>query len=184
LLAIVDPEDEVIVFEPFYENYGPDATLCGARPVFVPLRPPDFTFDRDQLAAAFSPHTKAIVVNTPNNPTGRVFTPDELEAIAAEFRIGLDRLYRGLEPGAFRPRLPEGAYYLLCDVSHLGFDDDVVFARWLVERVGVAGVPGSAFFSRPELGRGLIRFTFCKQPETLDVAAARLAEVPRIAHQM
>src|SRR5438093_485412 len=286
LLAIVDPEDEVIVFEPFYENYGPDATLCGARPVFVPLRPPDFTFDRDQLAAAFSPRTKAIVVNTPNNPTGRVFTPDELEAIAAlcrrhdviavtdeiyehivyqgrhvpiatltdmaertitisgfsktfsvtgwrvgtivappeltgairkvhdfltvgapaplqqacavglrlgpdyytrlaaEYRMRRDHLYRGLEAGGFRPRLPEGAYYLLCDVSHLGFDDDVVFARWLVERVGVAGVPGSAFFSRPELGRGLIRFTFCKQLETLDAAAARLAEVPRIAHQM
>ena len=286
LLAIVDPDDEVIVFEPFYENYGPDATLCGARPIFVPLRPPDFTFDRDQLAAAFSPRTKAIVVNTPNNPTGRVFTPDELEAIAAlcrrhdviavtdeiyehivyqgrhvpiatlhdmaertitisgfsktfsvtgwrvgtivapadltaairkvhdfltvgapaplqqacavglrlgpayytrlaaEYRLRRDRLHRGLEAGGFRPRLPEGAYYLLCDISHFGFDDDVAFSRWLVERVGVAGVPGSAFFSRPELGRGLIRFTFCKRHETLDAAAARLTEVPRLAHLM
>src|ERR671934_69158 len=82
LLAVVDPDDEVIVFEPFYENYGPDATLCGARPVFVPLRPPEFTFDRDELAAAFSSRTKAIVVNTPNNPTGRVFRRDELESIA------------------------------------------------------------------------------------------------------
>ena len=91
LLAIVDPEDEVIVFEPFYENYGPDATLCGARPVFVPLRPPDFTFDRDQLAAAFSPHTKAIVVNTPNNPTGRVYPANTLEALARVLTVASER---------------------------------------------------------------------------------------------
>ena len=82
LLAIVDPGQEVIVFEPFYENYGPDAALCGARPVYVPLRGPAFTFDRDELAAAFSPRTKAIIVNTPNNPTGRVFDREELSAIA------------------------------------------------------------------------------------------------------
>jgi aminotransferase len=283
LLAIVDPADEVIVFEPFYENYGPDATLCGARPVFVPLRPPGFTFDPDELAAAFSPRTKAIVVNTPNNPTGRVLTVAELDLIAAhcrerdviavtdeiyehivydrphvpiatregmaertitisgfsktfsvtgwrvgtivapasltgairkvhdfltvgapaplqqacavalrlghtyyerlasEYRERRDRLHAALAAGGFRPQLPEGAYYLLCDISALGFPDDVAFARWLVERVGVAGVPGSAFFSRPELGRGLIRFTFCKRAETLDAAATRLAEVPRLA---
>src|SRR5918911_1359726 len=70
LLAIVDPGDEVIVFEPFYENYGPDAAICGATPVFVPLRPPDFRFDADELRRAFSARTKAIIVNTPNNPTG------------------------------------------------------------------------------------------------------------------
>ena len=284
LLAIIDPGDEVIVFEPFYENYGPDATLCGARPVFVPLRPPDFTFDRDELAAGFTPRTKAIIVNTPNNPTGRVFTSAELEAIAeqcrrhdviavtdeiyehivyegqhrpiatldemadrtitisgfsktfsvtgwrvgtivaaseltaairkvhdfltvgapaplqqacamalrlgqsyyerlaSEYRARRDRLHAALAAAGFHPRLPEGAYYLLCDISHTGFADDVAFARWLVEKVGVAGVPGSAFFSRPELGRGLIRFTFCKRPETLDAAAARLAGAPRLAH--
>jgi aminotransferase len=284
LLAVVDPGDEVVVFEPFYENYGPDATLCGARPVFVPLRAPDFTFDRDELAAAFTPRTKAIVVNTPNNPTGRVFTRDELEAIAelcrrhdvlavtdeiyehivyegahvpiatladmaertitisgfsktfsvtgwrvgtivaapeltgairkvhdfltvgapaplqqacaaalrigppyyqrlaAEYRERRDRLHAALVAGGFTTKLPEGAYYLLCDISHLGFADDVAFARWLVETVGVAGVPGSAFFSRPELGRTLIRFTFCKRAETLDAAAARLADAARLAH--
>ena len=284
LLAIVDPDDEVIVFEPFYENYGPDATLCGARPVFVPLRAPDFTFDADELAAAFTSRTKAIVLNTPNNPTGRVFTPAELETIAAlcmrhdvlavtdeiyehivyegahlpiatldgmaertitisgfsktfsvtGWRIGTivappeltgairkvhdfltvgapaplqqacavaldlgapyyeglssgyrarrDRLHAALVAGGFRPHLPEGAYYLLCDISQFGFDDDVAFARWLVEKVGVAGVPGSAFFSRPELGRGLIRFTFCKRDETLDAAAARLGDASRLAH--
>ncbi|HYY55125.1 MAG TPA: aminotransferase class I/II-fold pyridoxal phosphate-dependent enzyme [Candidatus Dormibacteraeota bacterium] len=283
LLAVVDPDDEVIVFEPFYENYGPDATLCGARPVFVPLRPPEFTFDRDELAAAFSSRTKAIVVNTPNNPTGRVFRRDELESIAdlcrrqdvlavtdeiyehivydgahvpiatlegmdertitisgfsktfsvtgwrvgtivappeltgairkvhdfltvgapaplqqacaaalrlgrpyyerlaAEYRARRDRLHAALVAGGFNPRLPEGAYYLLCDIAHLGFADDVAFARWLVEKVRVAGVPGSAFFSRPELGRGLIRFTFCKRADTLDAAAERLANAARVA---
>src|SRR5207302_8663315 len=83
LLAIVDPGDEVVVLEPFYENYGPDAAICGATPVFVPLRPPEYAFDRDELRAAFSARTKAIIVNTPNNPSGRVFTRAELELIAA-----------------------------------------------------------------------------------------------------
>src|SRR2546423_4400060 len=82
LLAIVDPGDEVVVLEPFYENYGPDAAICGATPIFVPLRPPDFTFDPDELRRAFSSRTKAIIVNTPNNPTGRIFTRDELAFIA------------------------------------------------------------------------------------------------------
>jgi len=81
-LALVDPDDEVIVFEPFYENYGPDAILAGAKPVFVPLEPPDWHFDRERLAAAFTSRTKAIIVNTPHNPTGRVFSREELAAIA------------------------------------------------------------------------------------------------------
>jgi aminotransferase len=83
MLALVDPGDEVIVFEPFYENYGPDAVLCGAVPRFVPLRPPDWHFDGDELSAAFGPRTRAIVLNTPNNPTGKVFTRAEMETIAA-----------------------------------------------------------------------------------------------------
>jgi len=82
LLALVDPGDEVIVLEPFYENYGPDTDIAGARPMYVPLRPPENTFDRDELRKAFGPRTKAIIVNTPNNPTGRVFTRDELTFIA------------------------------------------------------------------------------------------------------
>jgi len=81
VLALVDPGEEVIVFEPFYENYGPDAVLCGARPVYVPLRPGE-RLDLDRLAAAFSPRTRAIVVNTPGNPSGVVFTRDELAGIA------------------------------------------------------------------------------------------------------
>src|ERR1043165_2403785 len=81
-LAIVDPGGEVIVLEPFSENYGPDADICGAKPVYVPLLPPDNVFDPDRLRAAFSARTKAIIVNTPNNPTGRVFTRAELQTIA------------------------------------------------------------------------------------------------------
>ncbi len=82
MLALVDPGDEVVVFEPFYENYGPDAVLCGAVPRFVRLREPDWSFDPDELAQAFGTRTKAIVINTPNNPTGKVFTREELEQIA------------------------------------------------------------------------------------------------------
>ncbi len=83
MLALIEPGDEVIVFEPFYENYVPDAALAGAKLVFVPLRPPTYSFDPDELRAAFSPRTKAIVVNTPNNPSGRVLRRAELEQIAA-----------------------------------------------------------------------------------------------------
>jgi aminotransferase len=83
LLALVNPGEEVIVFEPFYENYGPDAILCGATPRFVRLREPDWSYDPAELERAFSDRTKAIIINTPNNPTGKVFTRDELEHIAA-----------------------------------------------------------------------------------------------------
>ncbi len=276
LLAIVDPGDEVIVLEPFYENYGPDADIAGAKPVFVPLRPPDNVFDPDELRAAFSPRTKAIIVNTPNNPTGRVFTRAELELIAGlcrehdviavtdeiyehirydgehipiatldgmaertvtisgasktfsvtgwrvgwivappeltaairkvhdfvtvgapaplqeaiasglelsrpyydrlanEYRERRDHLVRLLDAAGFSPNIPQGAYYVVCDIRPFGFDDDVAFANWLVREIGVAGVPGSSFFSRRELGRDLIRFTFCKTADLLDEAGARL----------
>ncbi|MDH3457237.1 MAG: aminotransferase class I/II-fold pyridoxal phosphate-dependent enzyme [Gemmatimonadota bacterium] len=81
MLALVDPGDEVVIFEPFYENYGPDVILCGARPVYVPM-PVDAPIDLDLLATAFSSRTRAIIINTPNNPTGRVLSRSELEAIA------------------------------------------------------------------------------------------------------
>jgi len=83
MMAIVDPGDEVVVFEPFYENYGPDAILSGATPRYVTLHEPSWTFDPDELAAAFNDRTKAIIINTPNNPTGKVFSREELETIAA-----------------------------------------------------------------------------------------------------
>jgi aminotransferase len=82
LLAVTNPGDELVIFEPYYENYGPDAQLCGAQPKFVKLHPPDWRFDPAELRRAFSPRTKAIILNSPNNPTGRVFDRQELEAIA------------------------------------------------------------------------------------------------------
>ncbi len=82
LLAVVDPGDEIVLFEPFYENYGPDTQLCGATSRYVTLRAPDWTFDPDELRAAFNSRTKAIILNSPNNPTGKVFSRAELECIA------------------------------------------------------------------------------------------------------
>jgi aspartate/methionine/tyrosine aminotransferase len=98
MMAIINPGDEVIVFEPFYENYGPDAILSGATPRFVKLKAPDWTFDRDELARAFTPRTKALILNTPNNPTGKVFTREELEfirdlAIRANAYVITDEIY-------------------------------------------------------------------------------------------
>jgi len=283
LLALVDPGDEVIVLEPFYENYGPDADIAGARPVYVALRPPENVFDRDELRKAFGPRTKAIIVNTPNNPTGRVFTRDELtfiaslciehdvvavtdeiyehiryegehipmatlpgmaertvtisgasktfsvtgwrvgwivappeltagirkvhdfvtvgapaplqeavaaglamgrpyyDSLSAEYRKRRDLLVPALEAAGFAPRKPEGAYYVLCDITPFGFDDDTAFARWLVSEVGVAGVPGSSFYSEPALGKHLIRFTFCKTHDVLTAAAERLMRTRELA---
>src|ERR1700737_2649690 len=82
LLAVLDPGDEVVIFEPYYENYGPDSIISGAVPRFVRLREPNWTFDAAELEAVFNNHTRAIIINTPNNPTGKVFAKDELQFIA------------------------------------------------------------------------------------------------------
>ena len=277
LLALVNPDDEVIVFEPFYENYGPDTILSGATPRYVTLREPDWCFDEKELAAAFNNKTRAIIINTPNNPTGKVFSLAELELIArlcvrwgvvaitdeiyehilydgtrhismaslpgmgdltvtinsvsktyslTGWRVGwaiaskeitasirkvhdfltvgaahplqigaavalkmspsyyetLGGAYREkrdffigvLEQAGFRVYKPLGAYYIMTDVGHFGFADDVACSLHLVEHVGVATVPGSAFYHRQELGRTKVRFCFPKKTETLQGAAGRL----------
>jgi aspartate/methionine/tyrosine aminotransferase len=86
-----------------------------------------------------------------------------------------------LETAGFAPRRPEGAYYVLCDITPFGFDDDTAFARWLTREVGVAGVPGSSFYSEPTLGKHLIRFTFCKTQDVLEAAAQRLMRTGELA---
>ncbi|HZU07335.1 MAG TPA: aminotransferase class I/II-fold pyridoxal phosphate-dependent enzyme [Chloroflexota bacterium] len=286
MLAVVDPGDEVVVFEPFYENYGPDAVLAGARPRYVPLHPPDWRFDPDALRAAFGPRTRAIVVNTPHNPTGKVFTREELAQIAAlcqqwnvvaitdeiyehlvyegeHVRLatlpgmwertitisGLSKTYSvtgwrlgyliaperlttpirrvhdfltvgaaaplqeaaavalrlppsyytalladyserravlcaGLEAAGFRVYRPAGAYYVMTDITDLvtasaaggePLADDVAFVRAMIERVGVAAVPGSSFYADRARGRTQVRFAFPKQRATLEEAVRRLA---------
>jgi aminotransferase len=277
MLATLDPGDEVVMFEPFYENYNPDAILTGVTARHVALRPPDWTFDEAELRGAFTDRTRAIVLNTPNNPTGKVFARDELASIAAlcdrfdavaitdeiyehltydgathapiamvpgmeertitisalsktyavtGWRVGWavaarplmagirsvhdfltvaaatplqlagvealalpDAYYerirgeyaerravmlRALEQSGFDAAPPRGAYYVMADVSHLGLGSDIETARHMVEREGVAVVPGSSFFSHPDLGRHLVRFAFCKRLETLTAAADRL----------
>jgi aspartate/methionine/tyrosine aminotransferase len=282
MLGILDPGDEVVVFEPFYENYGPDAILSGAIPRYVTLHEPDWSIDPDELRAAFGPTTRAIVVNSPHNPTGKVFTREELTLIAElcqEFdavaftddiyehlvyegehvplatipgmadrtvsihsmsktysvtgwrigwtiaspalSVGIRRVHDFLTVGAAAPlqaaavtalhfpdgyyrelvaeyrerravllpalraagfRIhddPAGAYYVMTDIRDLVRDgeDDVALALRLIDDPGVAAVPGSSFFSRPELGRTKLRFAFPKRLETLEAAAARLARL-------
>ena len=280
MLALLDPGDEVVVFEPFYENYGPDAILSGAVPRYVTLHEPDWSIDPDELRAAFGPRTRAVVLNSPHNPTGKVFTRAELEHIAAlcaEFdcyvftddiyehitygpehipmatvdgmaartvainslsktysvtgwRVGWviapaaltaairkvhdfltvgaaaplqaagavalrlpdsyyqalaaaylerrDTLIAALASAGFRTFVPNGAYYVMTDISDLTDEDDVTFARRMTASPGVATVPGSSFYSRPELGRSKIRFAFPKKLATLEAAASRLAQLP------
>ena len=277
LMAIVNSGEEVIVFEPFYENYGPDTILCNAKPRFITLHEPDWHFDEKELTKAFNNKTKAIIINTPNNPTGKVFSREELQFIAdlclkwgviaatdeiyehilydgakhismaslpgmrdqtitvnsisktyslTGWRVGwaiapehlttsirkvhdfltvgaphplqeaaatalrIDRSYyttlagnyqerreffsRVLEETGFRIYRPHGAYYIMTDVGHFGFPDDVAFAFHLVEKYGVATVPGSSFYSRSSLGKTKIRFCFPKKKETLEQAAEKL----------
>jgi aspartate/methionine/tyrosine aminotransferase len=281
MLAIINPGDEIVVFEPFYENYGPDAILSGATPRFVKLSPPDWTYDDKELAAAFGPHTKAIILNTPNNPTGKVFTSRELEFIrdlcvrwnafcitdeiyehilydgtehismaridgmrdrtivingmsktysvtgwrvgwaiappeptaairkvhdfltvgaaaplqqagaialkspesyykklATDYAVRRERLLKILTAAGFTIFKPHGAYYIMTDISGFGFPDDVAFAKFLVEKVGVAVVPGSSFYNDPRDGATQVRFTFCKKETTLAAAEERLSRLP------
>ena len=276
LLGLVDPGQEVVVFEPYYDSYRAALAMAGAVPRFVTLRPPDFAIDEAELRAAFGERTRAILVNTPHNPTGRVFTCAELELIASlcierdclaitdevyerlvfegehvrlaslpgmwqrtvslsslgktfsltgwkigwsvapaalsrgvrsahqfltfavstpmqqaavaalrapasyfeelltSYRARRDELVSGLEALGFGVRPPEGTYFVLADHTRFGFPDDVAFCRHLIEEVGVATIPPSAFYHDPAAGRSLIRFAFCKSIETLRAALERM----------
>src|SRR5437879_3000951 len=180
LLAVLNPADEVIIFEPFYENYGPGCIISGARPVFVPLEPPDFSFDGDRLRGAVTSRTRAIILNSPNNPTGKVFSRSELQAIA-NLSLARDLLWGYIEKAGFVAWKPRGAYYILTDVAHFlkRYDvlDDTAFAMWLIRNVGVATVPGSSFYAHPELGRTKIRFCFPKTDDMLRDAGERLLKL-------
>lgn len=280
MMTACDPGDRVIVFSPFYENYAADAVLSGAQPVYVPLRPPDFDFDRAQLRAAFAGGAKAIVVCNPSNPTGKVFTREELEFIlrlaeehnayvitdepyehivyephahvyasalpGAEKRVvvcnslsktysitgwrlgyvqacpefiaqarkvhdfltvgaaaplqeaaiaalelpdsyyaGLHEMYAGkralfldcLRRTGLSFTEPQGAYYVMVDITPLGFATDTEAAEWMIRQIGVAGVPGSSFFREPE--QRYIRFHFAKREETLRAAGEKLERLKK-----
>ena len=280
MLAVLSPGDEVVVFEPFYENYNPDTQLCGAETRYVTLHPPDWRFDPDELRRAFTPRTKAIVLNTPNNPTGKVFSRDELAVIAElcqEFdalaitdeiyehivydgavhmpiaslpgmrehsilinslsktysvtgwRVGWvlappdltdsirkvhdfltvgaaaplqhagvcalglgpdyyreltekytarrDYLVAALESAGFHCFIPRGSYYIMTDITQFGFASDTEFATHLVEKIGVAAVPGSSFYAHSGAGDRKVRFCFCKKYETLETARYQLQKL-------
>ena len=306
MMATVDAGEEVVVFEPFYENYAPDAILSDATPRHVPLYRTDngFVFDRDELRAVFNEKTKGIIICNPNNPTGKVFTRNELEFIAGlckEFdalaftdeiyehiiyegmrdegvgmksggqlttdnrppttahicmanidgmrertvvvnslsktysvtgwRVGyciappditsairkvhdfltvgaanplqhagayalslppsyydeLQREYQKkrdfivpvLQNAGFKCDLPDGAYYVMCDISNFGFANDIEFTKHLIREIGVAVVPGSSFYHDSAMGSQMVRFCFCKKDETLEAAAERLSKLSR-----
>ncbi len=278
MMTVVNPGDKVVIFSPFYENYTADTILTGAEPIYVPLVPPTFDFDPHLLEDAFRQGAKALVLCNPSNPTGKVFSREELEVIAdivirhdgyvitdevyehivyaphrhvyisslpgmwertiscsslsktysiTGWRLGyviapehiIDRVKKvhdfltvgaaaplmeaatvglcfpdsyydelrnhythmrdlfcnGLREFGLRFTEPQGAYYVLLDVSEYGVRDDLRFCEWLAEHVGVGAVPGSCFFR--EDVRHLIRFHFAKKDETLTAALDRLSEL-------
>ena len=275
MMTVANPGDKVIVFSPFYENYGADTILSGAEPIYVPLYPPAFNFDPEELEDAFRRRPKALILCNPSNPCGKVFTKAELETIAAlakrydayvitdevyehivyapnhhtyfaslpgmwertiscsslsktysitGWRLGYtiappeitervkkvhdfltvgaaaplqeavipglkfgqdyydgllavytrkrDLFLKGLDDIGLIHNVPQGAYYVLMDISEFGFDSDLAFCEALAEKVGVGAVPGSSFFREPV--NHLIRFHFAKRDETLREALDRL----------
>ena len=278
MMTVANPGDKVVIFSPFYENYGADTILSGAQPIYVPLKPPQFNFDPEELEDAFRQGPKALILCNPSNPCGKVFTRQELEFIATlagkydtyvitdevyehilyaphthtyfaalpgmwertiscsslsktysvtGWRLGytiapeeiterLKKVHDFLTVGAAAPlqeaiipglnfgqdyyddlqakythkrdlfvkglrdiglghTVPEGAYYILMDISEFGYDSDLEFCEVLAEKVGVGAVPGSSFFKEPV--NHLIRFHFAKKDETLNEALNRLNDI-------
>lgn len=278
MMSVTNPGDKVIVFSPFYENYGADTILSGADPIYVPLIPPTFRFDAEVLEDAFRQKPKAIIVCNPSNPCGKVFTREELTIIAdlakkydtfvitdevyehilykphehtymaslpgmkertitcnslsktysiTGWRLGYtqanpqiterikkvhdfltvgaaaplqeaavtglkfgdnyykdlqekythkrDLFLRGLDTIGLSHTVPEGAYYILIDISEFGYESDLEFAEVLAQKVGVGSVPGSSFFKEPE--NRYVRLHFAKKDETLNEALNRLGDI-------
>ncbi|WP_448909032.1 pyridoxal phosphate-dependent aminotransferase [Holdemanella biformis] len=278
MMSVCDPNDKVIVFSPFYENYGADTILCGADPIYVPLHPPVFNFDREELENAFKQNPKALILCNPSNPCGKVFSKEELEYIASlaikyDTYVITDEVYEHIVyapykhtyfaslPGMFERTIscsslsktysitgwrlgyciapeniieqikkvhdfltvgaaaplqeaavvglefsdayydelqklythkkdlfinglkelniphtePQGAYYVMVDISEFGYDSDLDFCVDLIKNVGVAAVPGSSFFKEEE--NRYIRFHFAKKDETLLAALDRLKDM-------
>jgi len=278
VMTVTDPGDKIVIFSPFYENYGADTILSGAEPIYVPLVPPEFNFDPEVLEDAFRQHPKALILCNPSNPCGKVFTRDELMLIAslaekydvyvitdevyehilyapnvhtyfaslpgmfdrtiscsslsktysvtgwrlgytianAEITDRIKKVHDFLTVGAAAPlqeavipglnfgqdyydalqakytekralflkglddigiahTVPQGAYYILMDISEFGFESDLEFCELLAKDVGVGAVPGSSFFREPV--NHLIRFHFAKKNETLYEALNRLESV-------
>ena len=280
MMTVANPGDKVIVFSPFYENYGADTILSGAEPIYVPLNPPAFDFDPEVLEDAFRQHPKALILCNPSNPCGKVFTRQELEIIASlaqkydayvitdevyehiiyapnrhtyfatlpgmwdrtiscsslsktysitGWRLGYtiappeiterikkvhdfltvgaaaplqeavipglrfgqeyydellkkythkrDLFLQGLDDLGLAHTTPQGAYYVLLDISEFGYDSDIAFCEDLARLVGVGAVPGSSFFREPV--NHLIRLHFAKRDETLAEALNRLEQLRR-----
>ena len=278
MMSVCDPNDKVIVFSPFYENYGADTILCGANPIYVPLHPPVFNFDKEELENAFKQNPKALILCNPSNPCGKVFSKEELEYIASlavkyDTYVITDEVYEHIVyapykhtyfaslPGMFERTIscsslsktysitgwrlgyciapeniieqikkvhdfltvgaaaplqeaavvglefkndyydelqklythkkdlfinglkelniphtePQGAYYVMVDISEFGYDSDLDFCVDLIKNVGVAAVPGSSFFKEEE--NRYIRFHFAKKDETLLAALNRLKDM-------
>ncbi len=278
MMSVCDPNDKVIVFSPFYENYGADTILCGANPIYVPLHPPVFNFDKKELENAFKQNPKALILCNPSNPCGKVFSKEELEYIASlaikyDTYVITDEVYEHIVyapykhtyftslPGMFERTIscsslsktysitgwrlgyciapeniieqikkvhdfltvgaaaplqeaavvglefkdnyydelqklythkkelfinglkelniphtePQGAYYVMIDISEFGYDSDLDFCVDLIKNVGVAAVPGSSFFKEEE--NRYIRFHFAKKDETLLAALDRLKDM-------
>lgn len=277
MMSVCDPNDKVIVFSPFYENYGADTILCGADPIYVPLHPPVFNFDKEELENAFKQNPKALILCNPSNPCGKVFSKEELEYIASlaikyDTYVITDEVYEHIVyapykhtyfaslPGMFERTIscsslsktysitgwrlgyciapeniieqikkvhdfltvgaaaplqeaavvglefsdayydelqklythkknlfinglkelniphtePQGAYYVMVDISEFGYDSDLDFCVDLIKNVGVAAVPGSSFFKEENR---YIRFHFAKKDETLLAALDRLKDM-------
>lgn len=283
MMSVTNPGDNVIVFSPFYENYGADTILTGATPIYVPLNPPEFTFNKEELEEAFKKNVKAIVVCNPSNPCGKVFTYEELSYIGelakkydtfvitdevyehilyepnkhiymstlpgmkertivcnslsktysiTGWRLGyviapedvierVKKVHDFLTVGAAAPLMeaatvgllfdddyykelqshythmknlfcgglrklgfnfvePQGAYYVMVDVSEFGVKDDIKFCEWMIKEVGVAAVPGSSFFK--EDIHNYVRFHYAKVDDTLNAALERLATLKEKAN--